>query len=236
MTYAFSDWEMRGSRGIEFGVDLPALPVLGLGKSPHPTSTINRPGPIPSSNTAPQQAQGDGWGFGDWMRFVGAWKKNESDEAALAAKNAGMEKESKLEKDERERRREEEAESALKVSTDKMSVVFDWLIERVPAPKSIFSPGSSFNKIDERKADQVDEVIRKNPASFTVGGSSSSLDPTTSTTSTIPISNPKSPLAEMKYLTKSEQKQRAQKRELASRQDLERFYVALAKRIWDSGL
>jgi hypothetical protein len=34
----------------------------------------------------------------------------------------------------------------------------------------------------------------------------------------------------------SEHKQRAKKRELASRQDLEKFYVALAKQMWDSGL
>lgn len=203
---------MRGSRGIEFGVDLPALPAFGLGKSPHPTSTITRPGPILSSTAAAQQAQGDGWGFGDWMKFVGAWKKSETDEAAVAAKNAGMEEESKLEKDKRERRREEEAESALKVSADKMSIVFDWLIDKVPAPTTIFPPGAI--------------------------GPSPSLN-TTPTSSTVPqqsASKSKSPLAEIKYLTEYEHKPRVKKRELASRQDLEIFYVALAKQMWDSGL
>ena len=225
---------MRGSRGIEFGVDLPALPVFGLGKSPHPTSTTTRPGPVPSSTAAAQQAQGDGWGFGDWMRFVGAWKKSETDDAAVAAKNAGVEEESRLEKDNRERRREEEAESSLKISTDKMSVVFDWLIERVPAPTIILPPGSNnknVNDMDKTKAEKV-EVIRMNPVTFTVGSSSSRTTPT----SMIPQLSSSDPLAEIKYLMESEHKQRAKKTELASRQDLERFYVALAKRMWDSGL
>ncbi|KAJ7248595.1 Alpha/Beta hydrolase protein [Mycena haematopus] len=54
-------WELRGARGIEFGVDLPALPIIGLGG---PNATVS-PG-------------GDGWGLIDWGRFVGAWKKQKT--------------------------------------------------------------------------------------------------------------------------------------------------------------
>ncbi|KAF8208344.1 Alpha/Beta hydrolase protein [Mycena galopus ATCC 62051] len=54
-------WEMRGARGIEFGVDLPALPAIGLGG---PNAAVN-PG-------------GEGWGLMDWGRFVRAWKKEET--------------------------------------------------------------------------------------------------------------------------------------------------------------
>jgi len=166
------------------------------------------------------------------MKFVGAWKKSETDEAAVAAKNAGVEEESKLEKDKRERRREEEAESALKISTDKMSIVFDWLIDKVPAPTAIFPHGSNKNVNDDG-----DEVIRKGAVTFTVG-SSSSLNTSTPASAMPQQSTPKSesPLAEIKYLTEYEHKLRAKKRDLASRQDLERFYVALAKQMWDSGL
>lgn len=224
---------MRGARGIEFGVDLPALPAIGLGRSPYPTSTTSRSGLVPSSTAAAQQAQGDGWGFGDWMRLVGAWKKSESDEAAVAAKKAGAENETKVEKDERERRREKEAESALKISTDKMSVVFDWLIERVPAPPTIFpgSNGKNADKRDEKRTDPSYEGTQQSAAMFRagVGGrSSSSLDIREES-----ISGPNSPI---KHLMGSELKQRAKKRELATKQDLERFYIALAKRMWDSGL
>ncbi|KAJ7057130.1 hypothetical protein C8F01DRAFT_1372423 [Mycena amicta] len=45
-------WEMRGARGLEFGVALPAIPAIGLS---------------PSSNSSP--SQGDGWGLMDWGRF-----------------------------------------------------------------------------------------------------------------------------------------------------------------------
>jgi triacylglycerol lipase len=167
------------------------------------------------------------------MRLVGAWKKSESDKAAVAAKNAGMEKETKVEKDEREKRREEEAESALKVSTDKMSVVFDWLIERVPAPTTMFPPGSNRKG---RQKENIDEEMRKSAATFRVGvgDSSSSLD-TPASTPSIP-QQPTSPLAGMKELMEGERRQRANKNELASKQDLERFYIALAKLMWDSGL
>jgi hypothetical protein len=129
------------------------------------------------------------------MRFVGAWKKSESDEAAVAAKNAGMEEESKSEKDKRERRREEEAESALKISTDKMSVVFDWLIERVPAPTTIFPLDFSKknDSEDEIKAGNADEVIRKSAVTFTVG-SPSSLDTATKPTPTSTILNSQLPI------------------------------------------
>ena len=229
---------MRGARGIEFGVDLPALPVIGLGRSPYPTSTTSRSGPVQSSTAAAQQAQGDGWGFGDWMKFVGAWKKSESDDAAVAAKKAGAQNETRVEKDERERRREEEAESALKISTEKISVMFDWLIERVPAPPTIFPPGPNSKNADQRYGGRTDEGIQQSAAMFTVdvGGPSAAAAATAGKTTKIPQESTSGSISPVKHLMGSEHKQRAKKRELATREDLERFYIALAKRMWDSGL
>ena len=206
----FVDWEMRGSRGIEFGVDLPALPALGLGSSPHPTS-VDSPRPGPSS----AQAQGDGWGFGEWTRFVGAWKKSKHDNAAVTAAAATVEK-TPSETRERERR---EDENALKASTDKISMIFDWLTERVPAPTM---PSTTSDVKDKTNAG--------------VEGSGRSLH----TSGVVDNVGERTPLratpSEMKQRMDREDKRREKKRELANRQDLERFYIALARKMYDAGL
>ncbi len=207
----FVDWEMRGARGIEFGVDLPALPALGLGSSPHPTSTDSPPGP---STT---QAQGDGWGFGEWTRFVGAWKKSKDDN--MDKKVTPLET--------RELGRQED-ENAFKASTDKISVIFDWLIERVPAPTTMSMPSTTSNTKDK------EEMIKAAKE-----GSGKLLHPS-AVMDDVSGSSMRTPLqvtpSEMKQRMDREDKRRENKRELASRQDLERFYIALARQMYDAGL
>lgn len=232
---------MRGARGIEFGVDLPAIPAIGLGSSPHKTSS--------GSTTT---AQGDGWGFGDWTRFVGAWKKSHADDAAAAkaanAANANTaspslppsSSENQKEKQQRERLADD---LVVKSTTDTLSVVFDWLIERVPAPKQILGrPSNSttvtstnttkVNGATEPKATLTDKEMSTIAVLLTPGPSSSSSSPNHE-----PVSPPPSsaPASEMKLRMEREDKGR-KKNELASKDDLERFYVALSRKMYEEGL
>jgi len=97
-------WEMRGARGIEFGVDLPALPAIGLG------------GPNAAASSS-SFSSGDGWGIRDWGRFVGAWRKEEKKTLQRETNNNTV----------REKELADDA-AILKSST----AVFDWLVEQVP--------------------------------------------------------------------------------------------------------
>jgi len=251
---------MRGARGIEFGVDLPAIPAIGLGSSPHKTS---------SGST--QTVQGDGWGFGDWTRFVGAWKKSKADDAA-AAKAVNTDNARKIFPEEQEVQRQkmdtvsvsppsppsssetpkegqqrDRSADDLGVksssSTDALSVVFDWLIERVPAPKQILgrplnttttvlTRTSEANGATESKATFTDKEMSAVAVSLTAGPSSSSPTPNLEPGS-LPPSAP--PASEMKLRMEREDKGR-KKNELASKEDLERFYVALSRKMYDEGL
>ncbi|KAF9046276.1 Alpha/Beta hydrolase protein [Panaeolus papilionaceus] len=151
-------WEMRGARGIEFGVDLPAIPAIGLG-----TSTAT--------------AGGDGWGFGDWTRFVNVWKttkKEEGDRAGSVHKRHQHDKDSSTSTSPQRTAKEKEADDLLRASTEKLSAVFDWLIDIVPSTPSLVNSSSSSDK--------------------------------------------------------------GKQKELGDRADLERFYVALARKMYDAGL
>ncbi|KAG6887327.1 hypothetical protein C0995_016146 [Termitomyces sp. Mi166 len=109
------DWEMRGARGIEFGVDLPAIPAIGLG-----ISTLGH-----------RADSGDGWTLLDFGRFVGAWKKEQKIQADVAAtmESVGREEQRKLER--------EKDDAIVKSSTDRLSAVVDWLTEQMPSPSLI---------------------------------------------------------------------------------------------------
>ena len=280
------DWEMRGARGIEFGVDLPAIPVIGLG-SVLPTS-ITR-----TLNNTPPTDQGDGWGFGDWTRFVVAWMKSKSEAAATRDRDILTEKghhhrdqevslsssslpqpepqkhESPNVKRARERLAEDES---VRSRTEKLSAVFDWLIERVPAPKRILGVGSAGSEggvnNDEAKArncqsegksgltgKESEEVVKNsdenlekevtNPGwdekessalavTYTVshGMSSSASNSTTSSSSTSTSTG----TSEIKRRMVNGKAKLKKPNELGSKDDLERFYVALTRKMYDEGL
>ena len=170
-------WELRGARGIE--LDL-----------------------WPSSGDDAGGGAGEGWSLGDWGRFVRAWKREERE-----AREAGAATSDRLEK-ERESghhrdlvpQTQEKADVAtsqradggdkeqrfvddvVKASTDKLSAVFDWIVEQVPT------------------------------------GSRTSSD------------------AAAKAESKQEARKVAEKSDLATKADLERFYVALCRKLYDEGL
>ncbi|KAF8968934.1 hypothetical protein BDZ97DRAFT_1902720 [Flammula alnicola] len=228
-------WEMRGARGIEFGVDIPAIPAIGLGSLPLASSISN----LRRTEGGAPTAHGDGWGFGDWSRFVGAWKKSKAEEAAGTG---GRDPEEK-------RTRERMADDhVVKSSTDTLSVVFDWLIERVPTSTVILrrsngdkeatpaqaGAGESSTKArgsDEKELSAAAVMYATGVSSGSSGrqGDSSSADMRESSPP------PSAPPSEMKRRMEREDKGRKRK-ELASKDDLERFYVALSRKMYEEGL
>ena len=139
-------WEMRGARGIE--LDLPLSP-LGIG---------NLVGGEKS----------EGWSFKDWGKFVGAWRKEEQTKKKMQGEKEDMTGRSSDSTN-------EEHDAVMKSSTDKLSAVFDWVSEQVPAASKFTS-------------------------------------------------------------SSAEAKNEGVKGELATKTDLERFYVALARKLYDDGL
>lgn len=146
-------WEIRGAQGMEMHVELPS----GI------------------SNVANRVA-GEGWALGDWSRFIGAWRKQErgASEGLELVQATGI---VSSETGETERIRQDgRNDPVVKASTDKLSAVFDWIVEHVP------TPGNASSSKEEL------------PPEKTV------------------------------------------KNDLATKFDLERFYVALTRKLYDEGL
>ncbi|KAG8214675.1 alpha beta-hydrolase [Butyriboletus roseoflavus] len=97
-------WEIRGAQGMDLNVELP----LG--------NITNR-------------IAGEGWALGDWTRFIGAWKKQEKgaseglELAGIVSSETG--ETGRITQDSRN-------DPVVKASTDKLSAVFDWIVEHVP--------------------------------------------------------------------------------------------------------
>jgi len=158
-------WEMRGARGIELNVDLPLSP-LGIGSS------------YGNENS-------EGWSLKDWGKFVGAWKKQEQREKREEQKREEIKigaPAASLTTQERDLEREQD-DAVVKSSTDKLSAVFDWLIEQVPSPPKLTSKDKSIAQAERKQ-------IKRQPV----------------------------------------------KSDLATKMDLERFYVALSRKLYDEGL
>lgn len=176
-------WVMRGARGLEldFDFDIP-LPPLGIG-------------------SAGANEKGDGWGLKDWGKFVGAWRKQEQREmresenkrkleeiraggTVIAASSDILREKHRTTQQERDREREREHDDAIvKSSTDKLSAVFDWVVDQVPTPPNLTSKDMSSAHTEMKQE-------KKSPA----------------------------------------------KNELATKMDLERFYVAMSRKLYDEGL
>ena len=171
------DWQIRGARGLEFGVDLPNIPALSAD-----------------------------WSFRDWSRFTSFWNtelkpssmKTDRDVALSSVRlmatdvNSSAVQTSRVPSTAEDRVREQERQLAqddaiVKSSTDKLSAVMDWLIEQVP----------STSKVKLSLAEEVG-----------IGDLGSNTDG----------------------------KPRVKKSELETKEDLERFYIALCRKIYDEGL
>ncbi|EED82324.1 candidate lipase [Postia placenta Mad-698-R] len=177
-------WDMRGARGIE--VDLPSVSVPGL----------NILGGSKAKDDKQKEA-GDGWNLTDWGRFVRAWKREEK--AAAKSAGAGVSEQKNQEAKARELlgaqtgAEKEQADEVLKSSTDKLSAVFDWIVEQVPSPRALGTSSNASEREHKRR--------------------------------------PPEPKA-----SRERNEKQAEKSDLATKMDLERFYVALCRKLYDEGL
>ncbi|KAI0683437.1 Alpha/Beta hydrolase protein [Cytidiella melzeri] len=166
-------WELRGARGIE--LDLWGGRTGGNGN--------------------------DGWAFGDWARFIRAWKKEEKKAkdvgAALSERQdrlsePGAEKARALDESVKEKDSGQSvADEVVKASTEKLSAVFDWIVEQVPSRSSSQS-SSDTAEISSSHSEQVARGMTE--------------------------------------------KKPQRKSELATKAELERFYIALCRKLHDEGL
>ncbi|KAF9265230.1 alpha/beta-hydrolase [Marasmius fiardii PR-910] len=182
-------WELRGARGIEFGVDLPAIPVIGLGP---PSSVNDECGGQNSTSTDERSLKEKDWGW-----FLKSWRKEEKIHQEAATKAQQVSSRSEDRKREREIRRKAD-DDVIKASTDKLSVVFDWLTDRVPTPPLPLLGGKRSSGSNEETRAFEDQQY------------SSHLD--------------------------AREGRKGKKNELATKMDLERFYVSLSRKLYDEGL
>lgn len=130
----------------------------------------------------------DGWGFnlGEWGRYVDAWKV----QAAATVAAVAAEKTVKKHEDSSSGSEPLASPSMIKTSTDKLSSVFDWLVEHVPGT-GVGQTGPQ----DEQ------------------------------------------PPSEMKqHMDKVGSTHQRRKNQLETMDDLERFYLALSRKLYDEGL
>jgi len=152
-------WEMRGARGIELGVDLKKVPLrINLGS--------------------------DGWGWKEWGKLIGAWKREERREELATGGGS----------DSRNQEQRAADEVSSKSPTDKFSTAFDWLAEQVPGPAKSTSKENSVEanmsghiKTDGRRVEGVNGPSKEG-------------------------------------------------NELGTKLGLERFYIALTRKMYDEGL
>ncbi|THV05269.1 alpha/beta-hydrolase [Dendrothele bispora CBS 962.96] len=203
-------WELRGSRGIEFGVDLPGIPFAenkDLGSFLKAWWTQER--------EAKAQAQAEA----DQMANSNA----PLDSGSLSPK--GMKTSSTNKPTSESTERDDEV---IKASTEKLSRVFDW-----------FSSESSTSS-SSSKTSNISSGERRDPSSIPLlhRSSSSTSSSSSSPSSSFPGELKNNPIEEeIRSRAKDEASQKPHERhELATKMDLERFYVALTRKLWDEGL
>ncbi|KAG2009817.1 lipase 2 [Coprinopsis cinerea AmutBmut pab1-1] len=226
-------WEMRGARGIEFGVDLPAIPVIGLGVSTSAASTSAASAKKESSSTR------------EWTRFLTGWKRDvkpSSDKESVCETDREV-REPTLEEREHEFRK---GDQVVRSSTERLSVVVDWLVEQIPGPQTLVSAtkipylstsgasdsgnGTQEQRPFEKTATEEMKKLSAEMVSLTAGSGASGID-----ISILPSAKPETLRKEVKKMMERERKQ-WRKNELETKADLERFYVAMARKMWDEGL
>lgn len=172
-------WELRGARGFEIGVDLP---------------WGSKEGESSAGDT------GEGWSLGDWGRFVRAWKKEEKKARDAGAAVSEREESDRTRGTDKHRAKALDAsakekergfvDDVVKASTEKVSAVFDWIVEQVPSrgAENVPQPQTLSAALGAKEAREAE--AQKDPV----------------------------------------------KSDLATKADLERFYVALCRKLYDEGL
>ncbi|TFK27658.1 alpha/beta-hydrolase [Coprinopsis marcescibilis] len=235
-------WEMRGARGIEFGVDLPALPAIGLGVS---IPGVGSKAPALSPKAEASYVK-------EWGRFLSGWTRDTklpSIGSTWKSEKESSPEPSKEQEASMEQRQSEFAkgDQVVRASTEKLSVVLDWLVEQIPTPQLLAGAGSllSSNSNSDKQSDGALKAKHLDSELTEASPKAPSSSPATTAGSNdlrhIPpvmhSSEPKTRAldAEVQKLTERERKH-WRKNELESKADLERFYVALSRKMWDEGL
>jgi len=215
-------WQLRGARGIEFGVDLPALPGIGLG------------GPS-NGNHSTKKGNNDGWGFLEWTKFVGAWRREEKkfqDEAMRSSSPSpalaiGSSPNGEL------------------VSSTPSRSVTSSTGPRSPSLRDLSSLSSSSSLSPpsiQRSSVEVKEHGDDDPV---VRSSTDNLSAVFDWLMELPIAEATTNLNKdvervgRSTTARGDSDSASRKRkinELASKEDLERFYIALSRKLYDEGL
>ncbi|KAH6912578.1 lipase 2 [Coprinopsis sp. MPI-PUGE-AT-0042] len=233
-------WEMRGARGIEFGVDLPAIPAIGLGVG------------LASSAKDRATAQAEKSYVAEWTRFLTGWKRD----AKPAGKPSESPSRAQPQTSEARKAAQEQREADYKTgdqvvrsSTDRLSVVVDWLVEQIPSPQALpvvsklvsASDRTEETESNDREVPKPDDSAQQmkrlaaEMVACTAGPSGTSSSSSAEASSTPQGRSTEKLRREVKKMMEGEQK-RWKKNELETKADLERFYVALSRRMWDEGL
>ena len=143
----------------------------------------------------------DAWGLANWGRIMRALGRVERQDAGVEGKQKAnrWQEEVRTARDERTL-----LDEGLKSSTDRLSAVFDWLVEQVPVGTR---NGFSFAGIGDSRG-----------GSGAGGGAGHSKDSDAGLKAKVPVA-PQKPRGD-----------------LESKRDLERLYVALARKLYDEGL
>lgn len=144
-------WSLRGAGGLESGVELS-------------TSVSDPDDSVPTDSD-------DAWSLGDWAKFVKAWKREEKKSNAPVPRPAPRPSPQPADSS-------FFADDVVRASTDKLSAVFDWIVEQVPS------------RSPPPQQQQQQQQEKMPPA----------------------------------------------KSDIASKADLERFYVALCRKLYEEGL
>lgn len=192
------DWEMRGARGLDI-----ELPSLSFGLSP--------------SNSY-------SWSILDWSRFVHAWRREERLERAVRLENAAKDaavptppapQRARTPPTQDQRNLNFHNDDVLKASTEKLSTVFDWLIDQIPASAKSATSSVQIHaslKAPEKVTEAANEMMHELTQKVKDRAHREQ--------------------EEVKAKTTGSEK----KNELEAKEDLERFYIALSRKLYDAGL
>jgi len=186
---------MRGARGLD--IDLPSLSF---------------------SLSAPNSHS---WSILDWGRFVQAWRQEERIERdaklQTAAKNATSPATQRVRASSTHDQSHVNVhnDAVLKASTEKLSTVFDWLVDQIPASAKsaassipIDAPLKAPEKVVEAANEMMNDLTKK----------------------------VKDRAEQEQEETKMKANGSEKKNELETKEDLERFYIALSRKMYDDGL
>ncbi|KAK7469157.1 hypothetical protein VKT23_003647 [Stygiomarasmius scandens] len=271
-------WELRGSRGIEFGVDLPGIPSmpsipsisipnLNLGSltSFDERSKVSRAGNERERGGRGGLGIGFGSSFGEWSfgtnfsenrdlgGFLRAWWSQEREVKAQAQAEAdemmrGEEPESlpnkrtdatsnsisksttpetkSASRARRELERERD-DDVIRASTEKLSRVFDWFGSG--SPSTVTSSTSTEEKASRERDPSFIPLLHHS--------SSSSNNSSSSPSPSFPGELKNNAIEQEIRSQQNEPPRKPHERhDLATKADLERFYVALSRKLWDEGL